>query len=173
VAAFGNWRLGPPKDLSGPIPRSCIRLCSGTRLATYFRSTRSRHSTDPQTSSTQTPSTSFTSTHSAFNMATASLHSVDSNISKMSALEREDKERDAAFNKILHGKSAQARGGIAAMRSKDKAAQEEALSEYFKVGLDRCRTDEYTLILRSTSITSQRKTKPRRQGKSGKLNTQH
>lgn len=106
-------------------------------------------------------------------MATASLYSVDSNTSKMSALEREDKERDAAFNKILHGKSAQARGGIAAMRSKDKAAQEEALSEYFKVGLDRCRRDEYTLILRSTSITSQRKTKPRRQGKPGKLNTQH
>lgn len=80
----------------------------------------------------------FTFTHSAFNMATASLHSVDSNTSRMTALEKEDKERDAAFNKILHGKSAQARGGIAAMRSKDKAAQEEAVSEYFKVGSNTC-----------------------------------
>ena len=72
-------------------------------------------------------------------MATASLHTVDSNTSRMSTLEREDKERDAAFNKILHGKSAQARGGISAMRSKDKAAQQEALSEYFKVGVEAMR----------------------------------
>jgi hypothetical protein len=69
-------------------------------------------------------------------MATASLHTVDSNTSRISTLEKEDKERDAAFNKILHGKSAQARGGISAMRSKDKAAQQEALSEYFKVGVE-------------------------------------
>lgn len=47
-------------------------------------------------------------------------------------LEREDKTRDAAFNKVLHGKSAQARGGLAAMRSKDAAAKKEAVEEYFK-----------------------------------------
>jgi sterol 24-C-methyltransferase len=47
-------------------------------------------------------------------------------------LEREDKERDAAFNKALHGKSALAKGGIAAMFSKDKAAKKLAVDEYFK-----------------------------------------
>jgi sterol 24-C-methyltransferase len=51
----------------------------------------------------------------------------------MTALEKEDKERDAQFNKVLHGRSAEARGGISAMRSKNKEAQSEAISEYFKV----------------------------------------
>jgi sterol 24-C-methyltransferase len=51
----------------------------------------------------------------------------------MSVLEREDKERDAAFAKALHGKSAQARGGISAMRAKGKDAQALAVEEYFKV----------------------------------------
>lgn len=51
----------------------------------------------------------------------------------MSVLEREDKERDAAFAKALHGKSAQSRGGLSAMRAKGADAQQEALSEYFKV----------------------------------------
>ena len=51
----------------------------------------------------------------------------------MSVLEKEDKERDAAFAKILHGQSAQARGGISAMRNKNQAAQKEAVDEYFKV----------------------------------------
>jgi sterol 24-C-methyltransferase len=49
-----------------------------------------------------------------------------------SALEREDKARDAAFNKVLHGKSAQAQGGLAALRGKDAAAQKAAVDEYFK-----------------------------------------
>jgi sterol 24-C-methyltransferase len=49
-----------------------------------------------------------------------------------SALEREDKARDAAFNKALHGKSAKAQGGLAAMRGKDAAAQKAAIDEYFK-----------------------------------------
>lgn len=48
------------------------------------------------------------------------------------ALEREDKARDAAFNKALHGKSAKAQGGLAAMRGKDAAAQKAAVDEYFK-----------------------------------------
>jgi len=48
------------------------------------------------------------------------------------ALEREDISRDAAFNQALHGKSAKARGGLAAMRGKDAAAQKAAVDEYFK-----------------------------------------
>lgn len=52
----------------------------------------------------------------------------------MSVLEKEDKNRDAAFAKVLHGKSAQARGGISAMRNKNKDAQQLAVDEYFKVG---------------------------------------
>lgn len=47
-------------------------------------------------------------------------------------LETEDHNRDAAFNKALHGKSAQARGGLSAMRAKDAAAQKAAVDEYFK-----------------------------------------
>lgn len=47
-------------------------------------------------------------------------------------LEKEDKERDAAFNKVLHGKSATAQGGFMAMRNKDARAQKEAVDEYFK-----------------------------------------
>lgn len=47
-------------------------------------------------------------------------------------LEREDKLRDADFNKTLHGQSAEARGGLLAMRNKNAAAQKAALEEYFK-----------------------------------------
>jgi len=48
------------------------------------------------------------------------------------ALEKEDHRRDADFNKAMHGKSAQATGGVAAMFSKDKAAKQAAMDEYFK-----------------------------------------
>ena len=47
-------------------------------------------------------------------------------------LEREDHKRDADFNKALHGKSAQTRGGISAMLSKNKDAKKAAVDEYFK-----------------------------------------
>jgi sterol 24-C-methyltransferase len=47
-------------------------------------------------------------------------------------LEKQDKKRDAEFNKVLHGKSADARGGLFAMRGKDAAAKKEAVDEYFK-----------------------------------------
>lgn len=47
-------------------------------------------------------------------------------------LEHEDVARDAAFNKVLHGKSAKAKGGLAAMRGKDATAQKAAIDEYFK-----------------------------------------
>ena len=49
-----------------------------------------------------------------------------------SALEKEDHVRDAQFNKALHGKSAQAKGGISSMLSKDNSAQKAAVDEYFQ-----------------------------------------
>ena len=52
--------------------------------------------------------------------------------STASNLEREDHSRDADFNKAMHGKSAQARGGIAAMFSKGSDAKQAAVDEYFK-----------------------------------------
>lgn len=52
--------------------------------------------------------------------------------STASNLEREDKTRDAQFNKAMHGNSAKARGGIAAMFSKGGEAKQAAVDEYFK-----------------------------------------
>ena len=48
------------------------------------------------------------------------------------AVEKEDHARDAQFNKVLHGKSAAAEGGISAMLSKDRSAQKAAVDEYFQ-----------------------------------------
>jgi sterol 24-C-methyltransferase len=48
------------------------------------------------------------------------------------ALEKEDKTRDAEFNKAMHGGSSQATGGMSAMMRKDKTAQKAAVDEYFK-----------------------------------------
>lgn len=48
------------------------------------------------------------------------------------ALEQENHARDAEFNRAMHGKSAQLRGGFAALRGKDSAAQKAAVDEYFK-----------------------------------------
>ena len=45
--------------------------------------------------------------------------------------EKEDKSRDAAFSKVLHGQVNQ-RGGIASMFGKDSASKKEAVDEYFK-----------------------------------------
>ena len=50
----------------------------------------------------------------------------------MSNLEREDHKRDAAFNKAMHGKSAQASGGFSAMFAKGGDAKKAAVDEYFK-----------------------------------------
>lgn len=47
-------------------------------------------------------------------------------------LEREDRQRDAEFNKALHGKSSKATGGVSAMFNKDKEAKKLAVDEYFK-----------------------------------------
>ncbi|KAG7111801.1 Sterol 24-C-methyltransferase like protein [Verticillium longisporum] len=52
--------------------------------------------------------------------------------SKASILQPEDHSRDAAFNKIMHGKTAQIKGGVSAMFSKDAAAKKLAVDEYFK-----------------------------------------
>ena len=46
-------------------------------------------------------------------------------------LEKEDFERDAAFNKAMHGKSVRDYG-LAALRNKDAASQKAAVDEYFK-----------------------------------------
>ena len=58
------------------------------------------------------------------------------------ALEQEDHSRDAAFNKAMHGTSAKARGGMAAMLQKDKAAQQAAVDEYFKHWDNKAAADE-------------------------------
>lgn len=49
-------------------------------------------------------------------------------------LEKEDHTRDAAFNKIMHGNSAAATGGIRAMLNKGGVddAKKAAVDEYFK-----------------------------------------
>lgn len=47
-------------------------------------------------------------------------------------LEHEDHQRDAEYAKALHGKSAEAKGGVAAMLAKNDDAKKIALEEYFK-----------------------------------------
>lgn len=47
-------------------------------------------------------------------------------------LEQENKERDAAFNKAMHGKTAAQASGIATILFKDPEAKQAALDEYFK-----------------------------------------
>jgi sterol 24-C-methyltransferase len=58
------------------------------------------------------------------------------------ALEQENHERDAAFNKAMHGQSAKARGGMTAMLKKDTAAQKAAVDEYFKHWDNKAAADE-------------------------------
>lgn len=53
-------------------------------------------------------------------------------VAATSNLEREDHQRDQEFAKALHGKSAQAAGGMAAMMGKNDDAKKVALDEYFK-----------------------------------------
>ncbi len=48
------------------------------------------------------------------------------------SLETEDHSRDAAFNKAMHGRSAEERAGLRAMLRKDHIAQKAAVDEYFK-----------------------------------------
>jgi sterol 24-C-methyltransferase len=74
------------------------------------------------------------------------------------SLEKEDKQRDAAFSKVLHGNINQ-RGGLASMFGKDSASKKEALDEYFKhwdnkaAGVEteetrKARRDEYATLTR-------------------------
>jgi len=58
------------------------------------------------------------------------------------ALEKEDHVRDAAFNKAMHGTSAKAQGGMAALFKKDTAAQSAAVDEYFKHWDNKAAVDE-------------------------------
>jgi sterol 24-C-methyltransferase len=48
------------------------------------------------------------------------------------ALESEDHSRDAAFNKVLHGKSVESKGGFLSLINKDHSAHKAASDEYFK-----------------------------------------
>lgn len=47
-------------------------------------------------------------------------------------LEKEDKERDAAFNKAMHGKTAAQANSVATIFFKDPEAKQAALDGYFK-----------------------------------------
>ena len=47
------------------------------------------------------------------------------------ALEKEDHSRDAAFNKVMHGKSVNSQG-FRSMLNKDHTAHKAAAEEYFK-----------------------------------------
>ena len=71
-----------------------------------------------------------------------------------SVLEVEDHVRDAAFNKALHGKSAEERAGFLSMLRKDKAAQQEAVNEYFKHWDNKAAKDE-TAEIREVCLLSQ------------------
>jgi sterol 24-C-methyltransferase len=68
-------------------------------------------------------------------------------------LERENHERDAAFNKALHNKSSQGRGGVWSMLAKNKQAQTAAVDEYFKHWDGKtafAETDKVRKVLRNT-----------------------
>lgn len=47
-------------------------------------------------------------------------------------LEKEDKERDAAFNRAMHGKTAAQANSVATIFFKDPEAKQAALDGYFK-----------------------------------------
>ena len=47
--------------------------------------------------------------------------------------EKEDKSRDAAFSKVMHGQAKQ-RGGLASMLGKDAASKKEALDNTSSIG---------------------------------------
>ncbi|KAI9830428.1 MAG: Delta(24)-sterol C-methyltransferase [Sarea resinae] len=57
-------------------------------------------------------------------------------------LESEDHIRDAAFNKAMHGKSAEERNAFMAMLKKDPKAQKAAVDEYFKHWDNKSAADE-------------------------------
>lgn len=66
------------------------------------------------------------------------------------ALEPEDHSRDAAFNKVLHGKT-DIQGGFRSMMNKDHTAHKAAVDEYFK-HWDNKSADEETPEIREACI---------------------
>ena len=54
----------------------------------------------------------------------------------------QDLQRDADFNKALHGKSATSEGGIRAMMGKNMDAQKAAVTDYFKHWDDKSAAEE-------------------------------
>jgi sterol 24-C-methyltransferase len=73
-------------------------------------------------------------------------------------LEPENWQRDAAFNKAMHGKSIDGYG-LSALRNKDAASQKAAIDEYFKhwdnktadietEEIRKARRDEYATLTR-------------------------
>lgn len=75
-------------------------------------------------------------------------------------LEAEDHHRDAAYNKVLHGKSAEQRGGVRSMLKKDPAAQKAAIEEYFKHWDNKAASSE-TQEIRDVSQYIERKISPK------------
>ena len=69
------------------------------------------------------------------------------------ALETEDHSRDAAFNKALHGKSADSKGGFRSMLNKDREAHKAASDEYWKHWDNKAAGTE-TLEIREVSFLS-------------------
>lgn len=47
-------------------------------------------------------------------------------------LEQENHQRDAAFSKAMHGRSALSRGGLLSLFQKNSEAQKIAVDDYFK-----------------------------------------
>jgi sterol 24-C-methyltransferase len=70
------------------------------------------------------------------------------------SLETEDHARDAAFNKIMHGKSAKERAGMMAMWKKDPNAQKMAVDEYFKHWDNKTSKEETEEIREVTQLNS-------------------
>ncbi|GAB7363103.1 hypothetical protein MBLNU230_g3394t1 [Neophaeotheca triangularis] len=62
------------------------------------------------------------------------------------ALEKEDRERDAAFKAALHGKTAEERNSFLAMMQKDHKSQKAAVDEYFKHWDNQASADETDAI---------------------------
>ncbi len=69
------------------------------------------------------------------------------------ALESEDHSRDAAFNKVLHGESADSKGGFRSMLNKDRDAHKAASEEYFK-HWDNKSADSETAEIREVKISN-------------------
>lgn len=68
------------------------------------------------------------------------------------ALEAEDHSRDASFNKALHGKSVESKGGLLSMMGKDHGAHQAASDEYFKHWDNKAAEDE-TFEIREVGTT--------------------